>query len=323
MKFIARTDVHITDKKPASWKGDYYGEILDSLKQVRQLAVDHGATAVLDGGDFFHFKSPMKNPHGLVREVIDHHRGYPCPVFTVEGNHDQSNQSLTTIPSQPLGVVLAAGAFQLLREEVFMADGLQVRVVGLPYIPDRSRESIQVRKKPGDTHLILVVHALAGENPPSSVEDFFGEPVFKYDEFAQVIDGPDLVFLGHWHKDQGVVTLDTPSGQCTFVNTGSLSRGALIRENLERIPKAAVIEVTHSGVVVTQIPLSVAPAVDVFDIDRKEQRDQERDNIEAFVQKLRIDLTSESTDLVDSVRKLGGFDTKVVQEAVRYLEEVG
>lgn len=326
LRFLFRTDVHSADKNPASWKANYAQEIDSSLRQVGRWAIERSVHAVLDGGDFFHVKNPARNSHGLVRRMVDLHReAYrSTPVYIVEGNHDITNQNLGSVQDQPLGVMLASGTFRPLREEVFRAGALQVRVVGLPYVPDRTRESIQVRKQPGDTHLILIVHALAGEKPPATVEDFFGEPVFQYDEFAQVFDGPDAIFFGHWHKDQGITTLDTPSGVCHFVNLGALSRGSLVHENLTRTPKAAFFTVTERGITIEELPLSVAPPSDVFDLEKKEQRDKEREEITAFVERLQSDLQSlQAPDLVAALRGAGGFAVDVVNEAVRYLEEVG
>ncbi len=54
IRFIFRTDVHVSDRSPASWKGDYPAEVWANLEQVGELAREHGALAVLDGGDYFH-----------------------------------------------------------------------------------------------------------------------------------------------------------------------------------------------------------------------------------------------------------------------------
>jgi DNA repair exonuclease SbcCD nuclease subunit len=103
--FVFRTDTHVSDRSPASWKGDYPSEIWSNLDQIGQLALKHGAAAVLDGGDFFHVKAASKNPHALVAKSAQIHRSYPCPTFCVEGNHDISYNNLETLERQPLGVL--------------------------------------------------------------------------------------------------------------------------------------------------------------------------------------------------------------------------
>ena len=285
--FIYRTDTHVTDRSPASWKGDYPAEIWSNLEQIGKLAREHDAVAVLDGGDYFHVKSAGRNSHALVVKSARIHRDYSCPTFATIGNHDVKYNNLETIDEQPLGVLFTSGVFCPLQEQVFRCGDLVVRVVGFPYSPFRTVADIKaLRKKPGDTYLIAVIHALAAEEPPSTVEDFFGEPVFRYADLIDQ-DGPDLFCFGHWHKDQGVVVIEGRQ----FVNLGAVSRGALIRENTQRTPKVALIEATKECLRVLQLPLDVAPAVDVFDFDRKERQETEETNIEEFVQILQSNAT--------------------------------
>lgn len=317
ISFVFRTDVHVADKSPDSWKGDYPAEIWSNLEQIGELAAKHEADAVLDGGDFFHVKSPTRNSHGLVATVARLHAKYPCPVFSIEGNHDITYNNLDSLDRQPLGVLYDTGVFRHLREEVFARDGIQVRVVGVPYVPDRGLEFFRtLKKQPGDTYLIAVVHALAGLDPPAHVEDFFGEAVFRYRDLV-LEGGPDVYCFGHWHRDQGI---EQVQGRW-FINQGAVSRGALVRENLERTPKVALITADATGVRVTSVPLRVAPASEVFDVERKERRDQEGEVIERFVRRLEEDIKFDpSASIEDSVAGLD-FAPEVRNLALQYLEK--
>ncbi len=321
ISLIFRTDVHVSDSSPLSWKGDYPAEIWSNLEQIGRIAGDRGARAVLDGGDYFHVKAASRNPHALVRRTADLHRAYPCPTYSIEGNHDIAHNNLATIDRQPLGVLYATGVFGHLREEVFEDGPLRVRVVGVPYDPRMTAERLRtIQKKPGDTHLIVIAHALAALDPPPSVEDFFGEPVFRYEDLVTP-DGPDAWCFGHWHRDQGVVRV---KGK-TFVNQGAVSRGALVRENLTRVPQVAAIECDESGLIVTPVPLVVAPSSEVFDLERKARQDDKRRDVEQFVLNLvhgaRVD---PSVGVEANVRTLGGSFAKAVQDrALAYLELAG
>jgi DNA repair exonuclease SbcCD nuclease subunit len=316
VKFVFRTDVHVADKGPISWKGDYPSEVLNNLVQIGELADEHGARAVLDGGDFFHVKAANRNSHGMVIRVTEIHRDYPCPVYSIEGNHDITGNNLETLEHQPLGVLYAAGVFRHLREEVFEEDGLTVRVVGMPYSPTRSLEEIQeIRKQPGDDFLIVIVHALAGENPPAHVEEFFGEPVFRYSSLIYE-NGPDVFCFGHWHRDQGVVQLEGRH----FVNQGAVSRGALTRENTERTPKVSIIDVTREGVTVSEVALKVLPAEEVFDFERKERQEKETLVITQFVDQLQRDVQVDPSQDVETNIETLDFDPEVRSRAFAYLE---
>lgn len=326
--FIFRTDVHVAEKGPASWKGDYAAEIFSNLEQVGELARKHQATAVLDGGDYFHVKAPTRNPHSIVVRSAEIHAAYPCPTYCVEGNHDIAYNNLASIDRQPLGVLYASGVFHHLRDEVFVSNPtrheklndiettLTVRVVGVPYDPNQQLETIRaIQKQPGDDYLIAVIHALAAESPPAHVDDFFGEPVFRYSDLITE-NGPDVFCFGHWHKDQGVVEIEGRR----FINQGALSRGALVKENLSRTPQAALIELTPEGITIGTIPMQVAPAEDVFDLERKERRDEESRVIDEFVTRIQEDVAIDVADDIETTVETLDFAPEVQKLAKEYLE---
>lgn len=316
LSFVYRTDTHVSDRSPASWRGDYPAEIWSNLEQVGQLAKLHGANAVLDGGDYFHVKAASRNPHALVSRTADIHRAYPCPTYCVEGNHDIAYNNLDSVSKQPLGVLYASGVFQHLREATFEDGGLRVRVVGVPYSPFRTLDELRaIQKKPGDDFLIAIVHQLAGANPPASVEDFFGEPVFRYPDLITP-DGPDVWCFGHWHKDQGIIELDGKK----FVNQGALSRGALIRENIERTPQATLLEVTPSGIVTVSLPMVVSPPEEVFDFERKDRQEKESLEIEQFVSTLKANVEYDATQSIEANLQALDFAREVRDLALDYLE---
>ncbi len=314
--FIFRTDTHVCDRSPASWKADYPTEIWSNLDQIGKYAKEREATAVLDGGDYFHLKSASRNPHSLIIRSINVQKTYPCPTYCVEGNHDMQYNDLVSVEEkQPLGVLYEGGHFHHLRDQVFEDGGMRVRVVGVPYNPERPLADLQaIQKQPGDDFLIAVVHQLAGASPPQNVEDFFGEPVFHYQDLVSQ-DGPDVFCFGHWHKDQGIVEL----GGKKFVNQGAVSRGSLINENTQRTPKVSLLEFEPGGFKVVELPLIVAPAVDVFDFDKKERAEKENETIDQFIVQLqnnvRIDLAASIESNVEQL----DFAKDVRSAALEYL----
>lgn len=314
--FVFRTDVHCAEQSPESWKGDYPAEIWSNLVQIGQLAREHAVDAVLDGGDVFHIKAPTQNSHRLVAKVALVHQAYPCPVYCIEGNHDIKYNNLETLSDQPLGVLYNSRVFHHLRDETFRDGELEVRVVGVPYSPFRTLEDLQGIRKRGSEVLIAIVHALAGENPPSSVEEFFGEPVFRYEQLI-VDGGPDIWCFGHWHQDQGIVKIRDRS----FINQGAVSRGALSRENLTRTPKVALIEVEPGSIRITPFPLDVAPASEVFDTERKARQDRENSNIEQYVARIQSGLlVNEQASIEETIGTLD-FAREIHERALSYLQQ--
>jgi len=322
LSFIFRTDTHVADRSPSSWKGDYPAEIWSNLEQIGQLAKQHGVTAVLDGGDFFHVKAASRNSHASIIRTAEIHKLYPCPVYCVEGNHDLAYNNLESIERQPLGVLYASGVFNHCREQVFKDGDLQVRVVGVPYNPRRSLEELlAIQKQPGDDFLVAVVHALASENPPPKVEDFFGESVFRYSDLVTP-NGPDVFCFGHWHRDQGIVTIKDKR----FVNQGAVSRGALIHENTKRTPQVSLLEFEPFEASFRTLPLIVAPAEDVFDFERKERVESENHSIDQFIAKLQEDVSFDPTATIEANLQTMDFAKDVRELALSYLErarEVG
>jgi DNA repair exonuclease SbcCD nuclease subunit len=314
--FVFRTDVHASEQSPESWKGDYPAEIWSNLEQIGELARARGACAVLDGGDFFHIKAPSQNSHRLVAKVAALHQAYPCKVYCIEGNHDIKHNNLDTLSDQPLGVLYNARVFEHLRDQTFTDGDVEVRVVGVPYSPFRTVEDLRGIQKRGNEVLIAIVHALAGQDPPASVEEFYGEPVFRYGDLVTE-RGPDVWCWGHWHQDQGIAKVRDR----WFINQGAVSRGALSKENLGRTPKVAVIEVTAAGIEITPHELQVAPAAEVFDIERKKRQDKESSDIERYVDRIRADLmTSQAASIEETI---GGLDfaREVHELALSYLQQ--
>ena len=114
---VWRTDVHLSDVSPSSRKDDWASTVLGKLRQVGMVADRVRAAAVLDGGDFFHVKSPSRNTHDLVRRVADLHATYPCPVYANVGNHDCVYGDYEYLDQQPLGVLFSTGVFRRCYDE--------------------------------------------------------------------------------------------------------------------------------------------------------------------------------------------------------------
>lgn len=316
MRLLFRTDVHVADKSPASWKGDYPAEIWSCLTQIGEFARQYECHAVIDGGDYFHVKAPTKNSHAIVAKSATVHAAYPCDTWCIEGNHDIKHNNLDTLDEQPLGVLFESGTFKHLRDQTFVQDGLKVRVVGMPYKLDRSLDDLRGIRKGDEDYLVAIVHALAGEKPPAHVEGFFNEPVFRYDDLA-LKHGPDIYCFGHWHQDQGIVEIRGKK----FVNQGSVSRGALTHENVSRTPKVALLEFTPEGCSATPLLLDVLPPSEVFDMERKARQERERRSIDQFVADIQDKIATVDTeaDILGTVETLD-FAEDVRARALAYLE---
>lgn len=318
INLVWRTDVHLSDRAPSSRTDDWADAVFDKLGQVRDLAREVNAAAIIDGGDFFHIKSPGRNSHSLVHRTAEHHADYPCPVYCTPGNHDSVYGDYSFLPQQPLGVLYSTGVYKRLYDEheaVFRrSGGVTVRVVGIPYHGTTyDMERFTSIEKGDEDILICVAHVLASNKGGTMFE---GEDIIKY---ADLVDtAPDVYLFGHWHKDQGVEEI----GGKQFVNIGSLTRGSLSQDNMDRIPSAAVLRCTEQGVEIEVVPLNVRPAEEVFDVEGRQRQVKRQVEMDSFVTAIREALqpAKEGETLAEAVTGMGDVPSEIRERALSYLE---
>lgn len=283
IRLLTSSDEHLSDQTPGFRKDDYRGAILAKLQWQGIAAAKFGANAVIRGGDFFHVKMANRTSMATLIEAMSIHGEYPCPTYSVVGNHDMVYNDLSTLSRQPLGVMFESKLMKRLTEVVFESGSLSVRVVGVDYSPGMTAEKIAdlVRSK-GHSHTMAVVHALAEFEPSQRTQSFFNEEILDYRDL--VFPGcPDVYVFGHYHKDQSV----KEHLGVQFVNLGAISRGALTVDNLDRKPKVALIKFDSSGLSIEEEIVSHEDSSVVFDLDRKQTEEKGQKSMEAFLDKLR------------------------------------
>lgn len=284
IRFITSSDEHLSDINPGFRKDAYRDAILSKLEWQGELASKMNSNAVLRGGDLFHIKAANKTTMSTLAATAGIHYRYPCPTYSVSGNHDMSQNDPSSIPRQPLGVLFESGAMRRLEDERFESGSMRVRVVGVEYTTDLYDEGLRdlVKKKNDeDTYTIAIVHALAAFAPEEKIQSFFNEKIFDYRDL--VFDGcPDVYVFGHYHKDQGI----REHLGVKFVNLGAVSRGALVFENLDRIPKVSSIVLNSQGISIEEHEIPSGDASAIFDIDRKKQIEKEKRSMDSFLRTL-------------------------------------
>jgi DNA repair exonuclease SbcCD nuclease subunit len=283
IRFLTSSDEHLSDQTPGFRKDDYRAAIFSKLRWQGTAARKFGADAVLRGGDYFHVKMANRTSMATMIESMAIHGGYPCPTYSIVGNHDMVYNDPTTLCRQPLGVLFESGVFKRLKEEVFESGSLSVRVVGVDYTPSMTTSVLcELVKSKGHSHTVAVVHSLAEMSPSQRTQSFFNEEILDYRDL--VFPGcPDVYVFGHYHKDQSIVE----HMGIHFVNLGAVSRGALTVDNLERKPKISLIKFDSSGLSIEEQVVPHEDASRVFDLDRKQAAEDGKKSMEAFLDKLR------------------------------------
>ncbi len=291
---ITSSDEHMSDQVPIYRKDDYKSELMSILEYQCDLSKRVRADMIVRGGDFFHVKAANKTTMRTISDVINVHKSCSTDVYSIIGNHDMSSNDIDSIPGQPLGVLFSSGVFKKLDEKSVELGQSKLRIVGVDYSPLQDINSIKLKvsKKSDDDLVIAFVHAYASKSPTPAMEKYFSEPVFKYDDL--VYDGcPDVYVFGHYHKDQGV----TDVKGVKFVNLGSVARGSLELDDLDRKPKSSIIRINGSTIDIEEVVLPHLPASEVFDIERKEKLESMKESVDNFI-----------NEFMESMKKTNSFD---------------
>jgi DNA repair exonuclease SbcCD nuclease subunit len=313
-KFITRADVHLSDYPPASRIDDYRASIFKKLEQIYALAESNGCNAIIDSGDFFHIKSPVRNSHDLVGLVAKQHYSHKMPVLSIAGNHDIKHGNLGLLKSQPLGVLYETNTFTHIDDMTFTIEDMTVRVVGIDYQVDPTEALKSKTVKGNEDFLICVFHSDVCEVPIFPSDKFFSfQTLSKLD--------PDLWVLGHIHKDFGVVNCEGKY----FISLGAVSRGALTYDEITRTPRVGLCTITKKSSVcsveIKTIDLQVEEARAVFSFDRRDRLVKESRKIEDFIQTLLSSVNTTSEDRVGTSLDSLSLSKEVRDIINHYIEE--
>lgn len=295
-EFLLVNDIHLSDRAPASCTDTYLDDLFDLLNQVSALAQSRDAAIIL-AGDVFHHKAPTRTSHSTVMRLIDWARLALVPVYAVAGNHDLQHDRVASLhETQPLGVVCASGAIDLLADWMDTGD----LVYGVPWLMTYDQANVddalhEVRRwhDIADRPILVVTHAPL--YPPGQELKFENFPAKQW---AAAMGNHGTVHYGHVHEPHGVYTVDG----VTFSNCGALSRGSLHEHNLTRTPSVAVWESTTGAI--EHIALNAKPADQVFRLQQAADVKAAGLNLSRFldsVQATRLDITS-AASVMDHVR---------------------
>lgn len=327
ISLLWRTDVHISDESPISRLDNWADTVLNKLRQVNTMAEVYEVQAILDGGDFFHVKSPVRNSHALIQSVAS--LGSPVPILANVGNHDVKYGDLRFLNESPLGVLFSSGVFRRCYQKYewyiqrnsaeisYSATYLEgfeetVRVVGVPYHGTIYNNDFLRVKKGREDRLVVMAHLLASQDGGTMFE---GEDIVSYDILKDC--DADVFCFGHWHKDQGITEI---SDGKFVVNIGSLTRGSLSQDDIDRTPSVALLKLSKSSVQCVQIPLKVSPAVEVFNMEGKARLESKEIQVNSFLATLQQLQHPTEGSVEDWVRSLE-ITAPVKEAMLHYLDE--
>ncbi len=299
IRFVFTTDWHQTDNPPGSRTKGYREEVMRKIEFVRDLTLKNKAIGLF-GGDLFHSKEARArgNTFSLLTRLIDTMRGfYLGRVFGTHGNHDLYMDRVDSIPHQPIGAVIAAGALQDLATASVIfenTDGSsRVQVDAYPYTSDDLYALQRVLdappREPGVTHRIVLMHQYGD---PGDDPSMFGHPTIGFNRMAGC--DYDFALWGHDHSRTETVTV----GKCTHVRLGSLARAALAEDEVNRPITAALLSFRGTKVGYKEIDIPCEPLKVAFVAAAREvEKVRESEAVVQFFQEMdEAVATIESTD---------------------------
>lgn len=304
------TDCHISSTNPISRKDNYPEAILSKLDQIVQASIKLRVDRLICGGDIWHHKAPSKIQHWTISRLIDIWKQHP-PIGII-GNHDMSWNSLDYLSRQPMGVVIRAGAYEVIDHPESKKVG-PFRIKGINYRSEVPEDWFQISDLQDNEIGVLILHVNASRDG-----SFLGDDIcYSYDFLASKTNAK-IVCLGHWHKDQGVQEVKGVH----FVNVGSIARNSLREDNLGRTPKCALIRANADTLEIDihQIILKHKPDDEVFDVISKRIEKASKMDIKNFMD--RLETGGLFSFDVNKMIEESNADKKVKDEAKKILDEV-
>lgn len=255
VNLVYSTDWHLSTIPPGRRQDNYQAAILAKIAFIRDITLKlKGAS--LCGGDVFHIKSPKSPANGFGLLIPLFHLLRQFPVFGSIGNHDLTYDRMDTLPSQPLGLLIAAGVYHNLNEEpvLFVNEDESVRVLVETFPYEHGAETLArllaTDDRPdGITHRIGIVHAY-GE--PGNGGGMFGEAI-GYNQIKHL--DYDFLLWGHDHSRHETVEI----GNITHINLGSLARAAYDYDEIDRPVVATVLSFATDGIRLKEVEVPTTP----------------------------------------------------------------
>jgi len=324
VNFVYSTDWHVSSRPPGRRQDDYQAAILGKIRFVCELA--HKIHAVgLCGGDVFHVKNPKSaaNNLSLLFAMLRLLRQFPTghPYGSI-GNHDLTYDRMDSLTQQPLGILVAAGAYYNLNDDpvLFVNEDESVRVLVETFPYEHSGEGALQRllatgnRPPEATYRIGIVHAY-GE--PGNGGGMFGEAI-GYNQIQHL--DYDYLLWGHDHSRHETVEV----GNITHINLGSLARAAYDYDELDRPVVATILSFAKDGIRYKEKEIPVSPLNIAFKaVDKPVEDISKSDEIKEFFAAMDEQVSDiEATDPSEVLKLLCPADEQPLLNLVKELCEL-
>lgn len=320
VRLLVAGDLHYRGTNPRARVDDFPAALTEKLREVFNLAADHGCHCVVLPGDIV--DTPGITLPTLVELCLVLAES-PCPVYAVPGNHDLWGGNLDTVHRTPYGALTRFGLVKDLHLRRYDING--VSLTGHGYDADTDRDLSQYAPRERRSPSIHVVHGML----------LLREPTYGLTRYtlardvAALANAPDVLIVGHEHNGFGSVQI----GKTTFVNPGALCRLAATSYEITRQVKVCLLSVPSetspgSGVADVETELiqieSAKPGAEVLSRDHLQSPGSVRTRSDDFVALLREGVRPGRFDVkqvIEEVARAQGVSQEVRDEALRRISE--
>lgn len=262
MKILVAGDLHLTDKRPDSRTDDYRETVLRKFRFLLDTANKNNCEMIVQPGDFS--DSPSL-PYDLFVDVLEAIKKSRMRIVTTWGQHDlryrsKSNTFLGALQSACQELILLEG------DQTYSNDLVQIYASAwgekIPNIKEEQENKIKILV----THRMLIQEKLwEGQEQYQAADSFLDSNDF------------DLIISGDNHK----------TFTCKVNGKILLNGGSMLRSNISQVDHQPVLFIFGTEAAkIKKINIPIAPAEEVFRMERSLQEKERNEKLDSFVKGL-------------------------------------
>lgn len=322
MKLLFFTDAHGMSRKPSARLDDYSEAILKKIEWIGEYSRENHIEAVLCGGDLLDSPDVSET---FIRKMCMILKTFPCPIYTVIGNHDEYGYSPDTFNRTTLGVAEGVGVLNRLYLDKGQTIGdFSVTGQDSDFNLDKGKDNLYKysRSYRNETKInVHIVHGMLVEKEWPMVS------CTTIDDVSEDIPNADIILTGHEHTGFGVKEKNINGRKIIFCNPGSLGRVTSSTGDLRKDVRVAIIE-SHANndfsVDLVNIPFTIAkPATEVINWEEIALEKANKEKSQSFINKIQnanissFDIFAGLNDMKDKEN----LSDEIVEECRKQLEK--
>lgn len=323
IRLLTVGDVHLRDSAPGKRTDTYREDIMAKCRECVEIARRENATHMLFLGDLFDDKRASRVSHYLSNAIAALLDKAGMPVLVLLGNHDLQNDSLESLPKQPIFPVgLSPNVTLMAWDRVELAPDVAIYPIPGVSLGDDWQEKFVTGGT--ETRRILAVHQLIVPDVTQFPEVARGN-FYDAKDVAAVTDANVLLY-GDVHHNHGTTKHTNRDGDpVVFSNRGAICRMTV--GDVDHKPEVIMYKFTgdaERSMSAEVFPLTYRPAADVYRLEEHYEQKQHQQDIDDTIRQLkstRVHKFSIET-VVDEIRTNSTADEAVRDTAVELIELV-